>query len=138
MAEHITPNHYTVSGQGTSVSYSTTSLDGTPRLSFKKGKQTMEFSGDQIERVKTQIGEVVTVTIATTVDKGFTTFSVLIPAINLPADAAKQAFTTVGITTVHRTSIGGPVEGAEESYKTVTLKGTASVVEAAAQTGAGS
>jgi hypothetical protein len=133
MAQTIQPNQFDLQGQGISLSYSTTSIAGQPQLSFKKGRQTLNFSGDQIGILDTSIGTLVTVTIATTVDRGFTSFSLLLPKIALSTASSKQTFQTIGITTVHKTSIAGPVKGAQETYKTVALRGSARQVAFLAQ-----
>jgi len=75
--------------------------------------------------VETSIGTLVTVTIATTPDKNSTTFSVLLPAIQLAKETGKQAFRAVGIITVRKTSLAGPVAGVQQTYKAIELKGTA-------------
>jgi len=125
MAQKILPNQYDLRGPGVAVSYSVTSISGKPQLSFKKGRQTLNFSGDEIGVFDTTIGSLVTVTIARTVDKGFTTFSFLLPSIQLASSSARQAFRTIGITTVHKTTIAGPIKGVQQSYKSVQLRGTA-------------
>ena len=67
------------------------------------------------------------VVVATLPDKNLTTFSVLLPAIRLP-DSKKQAFRTIGITTATKTTIAGPPPGAQQTYKTVALRGSAQQV----------
>ena len=99
MAPKTAPNLYKLSGEGIAVTYSTTSIDGKPRFTFKKRRKTLNFSGDQITSVETGIGTLVSVVIATVPDRNRTTFSVLLPAIRLP-DSKKQAFRTIGIATV--------------------------------------
>jgi hypothetical protein len=71
------------------------------------------------------IGALITVTIAKTADREFTSFSFLLPAIQLSSQSAKQLFRTIGITTVHKTTIAGPVKGVQQTYKSVQLRGTA-------------
>ncbi len=133
MAQKIGPNQYDLQGQGVTISYSTSSIGGKPQLALKKGRNTLNFSGDEIGVLETAIGTLVSVTIAKTVDQGFTTFSFLLPAIDLSKVGAKQAFRTTGITTVHKTSIVGPPKGLQEVYKFVELRGTAQQVEFLAQ-----
>jgi len=136
MADSITPNQYQLSGKGLKISYNTSSFDGKPRLTYQKGKKQQNFAGDQIRVEKTEIGSLLTVTIAMTVDRGFTTFSVLIPEIHLAKIGAKQAFKTTGIQTEHKTSIGGPglVKGVLETYKVIPLSGSATNVFFVAET----
>src|SRR5262245_41750484 len=116
MPPKTAPNLFTLSGEGLTVTYSTTSLDGKPRFTYKKGQKTLNFSGDQIDSVGINIGTLVSVVIATVPDKNVTTFSILLPAIRLP-DSKKQAFRTIGIVTVATTTIAGPGPGASQTYK---------------------
>jgi hypothetical protein len=133
----ITPNQYDLLGTGIKITYSSSSFGGKPQLSFKKGRQTINFSGDEIDQLESQIGTLINVTIARTVDRDFTTFSFLLPAILLSTASTKQAFRTIGVTTVHKTSIAGPVKGVQETYKVVALRGSARQVEFLTQKTAG-
>jgi hypothetical protein len=128
MAQKLLPNQYDLKGPGLTLNYSTTSIAGQPRLTLKKSRQTLNFSGDEINVVNTAIGDLVTVTIARTVDRSYTTFSMLLPLIELATASSRQVVRTFGITTVHKTSIAGPVKGQQETYKTVALRGTAQQV----------
>jgi hypothetical protein len=128
MAKKTVPNLYDLGGESMTISYSTTAIDGKPRFTFKKGRRALSFSGREINSVKTEIGTLVTVVIATTVDKESTSFSIMIPAILLP-DSGKQALRTVGITTVTTTTIAGPVKGVQQTYTTASLRGSARNVE---------
>jgi hypothetical protein len=119
------PNQFELRGTGVTISYSVTSITGKPQLRFKKGRQTLNFSGDEIGVFDTTIGSLITVTIAKTVDQGFTTFSFLLPSIQLSSPSAKQSFRTIGITTVHKTTIAGPPKGVQQAYKFVQLRSTA-------------
>ena len=128
MAPRIAPNLFQLSGEGSlSVTYSTTSIDRQPRFTFKKGRQTLNFSGNQISSVEVGIGTLVSVVIANVADQGTTTFSLLLPAVRLP-ESKKQAIRAIGITTVARTTISGPPVGAQQTYKTVALRGSAQQV----------
>jgi hypothetical protein len=121
----ISPNLYDLQGRGLSISYSTSSIAGPPQMSVKKGRQTLNFSGSQIRVLNTEIGDLVTVTLAIVPDASSTALSVLIPAISLSKPAAKQVFRTIATTTVHKLSLIGPVTGVQETYKITDLRGTA-------------
>ena len=129
MAQTITPNQYDLKGPGITIGYSTSSIAGKPQLSFKKGRQTLSFSGDEIVTLDTSIGTLITVIIAKTVDRGYTAFSFLLPAIRLAKTSSKQSFRSFGITTVVKTTIAGPAKGPQQTYKTVSLTGSARRVE---------
>jgi len=125
MAQKIVPNQYELDGQGVHVDYSTSSLTGKPQLSFRKGRNTLSFTGSEIVPLDTMIGALITVTIASTPDLSSTTFSFLLPSIELSKESAKQSFRTNGITTLSKTSIAGPVKGVQQTYKIVELRGSA-------------
>jgi hypothetical protein len=126
----IAPNSFQLQGGGISVSYSTTGIDGKPHLSYQDAFISSSFSGDQINTVKTSIGSLVTVVIRLTVDSGSTSFTVLIPVVNLPAPDLPIPIETVGITTVHRFSIVPRFnQGQIELYSVTPLVGTAIHVE---------
>jgi hypothetical protein len=122
-----TPNSFQLTGEDIQADYSTTSIDGKPRFTFKKGQKTLEFSGSQIASSAVKIGTLVSVVVATVPDKSTTTFSILLPAIQLP-ESRRQAFSTIGITTVTKTTIAGPPVGVQQTYKSVALRGSARLV----------
>jgi hypothetical protein len=125
----IIPNQYQLQGQGVRIGYSTSSIAGKAQLSFKKGRKTLNFTGDQIGVLDTTIGALITVTIAAVPDRSSTSFSFLLPAIHLSKESAKQSFRTIGITTVQKTTIAGPVKGVQQVYRSVQLRGTAAKVQ---------
>ena len=124
----LTPNSFQLTGDTIEVSYSTTSIDGKPRLTFKKGSKTLSFSGNQITSSSATIGTLVSVVIAIVPDKSTTTFSILLPAIRLP-ESRRQAFRSIGITTVTKTTLAGPPVGVQQTYTTVALRGTARLLD---------
>jgi len=129
MAQKILPNQFNLQGTGITIGYSTSSIAGKPQLSLKKGRKTLTFSGKEIGSLETPIGTLITVTIAQTPDKDLTTFSFVLPQIDLPTASSKTAFRTIGITTVNKTSIAGPPKGVQQTYKVIALKGTAQQVQ---------
>jgi hypothetical protein len=131
---NIQPNRFELrSNDGkTKVDYETTSFIGQPILNLSQGPGPIRhFVGSQIRRVSTEIGTLVSVTTQMSVDTGSTSFSVLIPAITLPAPADRQAFTTEAIVTHHTGPITVPPTGVHETYQFISMKGEASFVIAA-------
>jgi len=123
-----TPNSFQLVGEDVRVNYSTTSIDGKPRFTFQKGRRTLEFVGDHISSSPINIGTLVSVVIATVPDESTTTFSILLPAIRLPA-SQRQAFRTFGIATVTKTTLAGPPVGSQQTYKSLALRGSARLVK---------
>jgi hypothetical protein len=125
------PDHYTLHGAGISVTYLPTGAGGLAHLTYQDHHRTLNFSGDQIRKVDVpDLGTVVSVTLSITVDAGSTTFSVLIPAVNLPDHTGASAVIhTEGITTTHRFSLAPQFNlGQTESYTVVAMSGNASLV----------
>jgi hypothetical protein len=112
------------------INYSTTSLNGLPRLTYQTSQKTLNFSGDAIRSVDTEIGQMVTILIEVIPDARSTTLTLLLPTVNLPAGAKKNQVQTKAILTTSRSSIGGPklVQGQVQSYQVIDIEGTASLV----------
>lgn len=125
----ISPNLYQLQGQQIHVTYSTSSFDGKPRFDYQDANNSLHFAGDEIRATSSEIGMLVSVTIRKTIDTGSTSFTLLLPHVNL--DRAKQAFiTTEGITTIHRFSIVPMFrQGQTDLYDVTELSGTAEAVE---------
>lgn len=137
MAQNVEPNLYELNGDGIKIVYSTTSFGGQSNLTYQKGKTTLSFTGAEIRVTGTEIGKLISVTVANIPDKGETVVSVLLPQFNLEKLDARQAFRTIGVITLKRTTIAGPPKGAVETYKAVAFRGTAKVVQFFAQKSAG-
>jgi hypothetical protein len=122
------PNLYELAGRKVQISYATTSFTGEPRLSYRSPTQSLEFRGDEIRAIRTEIGQQITVTLREIPDLKTITLTLLIPDINL--ERGTGLFKTKAIVTTHRTTIGGPalVQGPIQSYDTQDLFGRASEV----------
>jgi hypothetical protein len=128
MPEFVQPTIWNLSNTavGLQVSYSVAG----PHLHYHLGPVIRDFTGSEIRVVEVpDLGTLVSVTILLTVDSGSTTFTVLLPRVNLPAPPALPALvpvTTEGITTGHRFSVFPPLQHGQQEFYTVTpLQGTA-------------
>jgi hypothetical protein len=117
------PNSYDLSGHHLHITYSTSGIDGKPHFSYQDLHQTLDFSGDQIRLVETEIGALVSVTIRLTVDTGGTSFSLLIPRVNIPGEQTVP-IRTEGVTTLHKFTLV-PAAGQRDFYTVTPLTGTA-------------
>jgi hypothetical protein len=125
MAGFISPNLFQLQGGGLHVSYSTTGIDGKPHFHYQDATHSLNFTGSDVRTVATEIGTLVTVTIRITVDGGSTSFSLLVPTVNMHAGETIPV-NTIGITTVHRFSIVPVLNaGQTELYSVTPLSGTA-------------
>ena len=121
------PNLFEVSGYGIQITYSTSSFDGQPHFNYQDTHQSKLFIGDQIHTEATELGTFVSVLIQQTPDAGSTTFTLVVPRINLRQFDTVN-ITTIGITTLHKTTIVGPPHGQTDFYTVHQLQGTASMV----------
>lgn len=122
------PNLYELKGKQLHIVYSTTSIDGSPRLTYQDAHQTLIFKGDEIRTVTTEIGKLVTVSLRRSIDAGSTSFTLLVPDVSLDQTSSAHVVTD-GLTTLHRFS-AVPVfnHGQKELYTVTPLQGTARVV----------
>jgi hypothetical protein len=126
--EMTQPNLYQLSGDGITVTYATTSFIGQPSFTYNDGTINKAFTGSEITVTSVPIlGTAVSVVIRLTIDAGSTSFTLLIPRVNLDA-SGKADISTYGITADHKFTIGGPLTGQQDSYTAHLLKGTASRV----------
>ena len=96
-------NNFSLSGGGIHVDYSSTSINGQPRLTYHDHLRNLSFAGAQIRIVEvSDIDTIVSVTLTITPDVGSTTFSVFIPNVIVSAPNGSTSVTTEGITTIHR------------------------------------
>jgi len=122
------PNLFELRGGGIKVTYSTSSFDGKPRLTYEDQKISLIFQGEEIRSLDTEIGLQLTVTLEQIPDLQTVTLTLILPMINLQGNEGR--FRTQAITTTHRTSIGGPdlVKGALQLYRVRPLRGIARTV----------
>lgn len=125
MTAIITPNLYQLSGNNLHVTYATSGIDGRPHVHYQDTLHNLNFSGTDIRTVACDLGTLVSVTIQLTIDSGSTSFSVLIPRINLSQGETGQVRTD-GILTLHRFSILPALNHGQRDLYTVTpMHGTA-------------
>jgi hypothetical protein len=125
----VPANMFSLTGGGLHIGYSTTSIDGKPRMTYQNPMRSLSFQGDEIRKVEGDLGTVVSVTIVRTIDSGSTTFSLLVPNVILPAPFSNVSIYTDGITTHHAFSIVPALnQGQRDFYEVTRLQGTASNV----------
>ena len=106
------PTLYELSGNGILVTYSTSSFAGQPQFYYQDAFQSKQFTGKDIQTVDTVLGKLVTVFLVRTIDGGNTTFTLIVPTVNLPPSNFSN-ITTEGITTVEAQKARGRVPYAD-------------------------
>ena len=122
------PNLFSLSGGGLTVSLALSGIDGKPHFSYQDSHQSQSFSGDEITVEETALSTLASVTVVKTVDLGDTTFTLLVPRVNL-SGAASHVIQTIGITAMHRTTIAGLGHGQLTTYHVTRLYGSAAQVQ---------
>ena len=120
-------NNFHLSGDGLVVTYEGTSIKGTPILHVQDSRGLREFSGGQIDRAEGPFGELLTVYLSESPDRGHSTFTLTLPSVSLTSGSAHVS--TFAVTALHRTSLAGRVSGQAISYTLTQLQGTASIVQ---------
>jgi hypothetical protein len=128
------PNQYHLHGGGISVAYYPDGFGparegrGLLHLVYQDAFRSLAFYGDEVRSVEVpDLGTVVSVTIAETVDTGYTSFSLLVPDVDLPTDQSSVFINTEGITTVHGVFFGLIGHPQSETYTGTPVNGTAAV-----------
>jgi hypothetical protein len=122
------PNLFTLAGGGLTVTLALSGIDGKPRFSYHDAHRALNFAGDEITLEQTALDMLASVVIVRTVDAGDTVFTLLVPRVNL-VGATSHLIHTVGITSMHRTTIAGLGHGQLTSYQVTHLRGSGSQVE---------
>ena len=128
------PNQYHVRGGGISVAYYPDGFGpiredrGPLHLVYQDAFRSLAFYGEEARIVEVaDLGTVVSVTIVETVDTGYTSFSLLVPDVDLPTSQSSVSINTEGITTVHRIFVALIGHPQSETYTATSLSGTAAV-----------
>lgn len=112
------------------ISYSASSIAGVPTFSYKDAERDLQFSGDEVARMDTPLGELVTVTLENVVDAVVRTFTLLVPKIRLSM-GDQVDFDTLGIFTSDRSGAFVPPPGPTgvlQTYSLHQLRGVAQAV----------
>lgn len=124
----VDPTDYSLKGDGVTISYSSTSISGRPLFQYSDGTQNLSFAGDEINRVETPAGTLVTVTLEPNNDAREIKLSLLVPIIRLHTGGETLTFKTIAIRTADSSGAftlpPGPA-GVLQVYRVLKLEGTA-------------
>jgi hypothetical protein len=126
--QYVAANHFTWSGGEIHVTYAPIIEAELPLFVYQDATQTLTFRGPAIQSTSTDAGTLVTVIIRKTIDAGSTSFSVLVPRVQVPQGGSSPVSTN-GITAIHRFSTAPFLNrGQLDFYTTTLLTGAASHV----------
>ena len=132
--QFVAPNLWVLSGGGILIRYSTEPIIfGGTHFSYQdNGQPTLTFGANDIRTMNVaDIGTLVSVTIIKTVDTGSTSFTVLLPPVNIVQQGpiSSAPVSTQGLRTVHAGPLSPPFgHGQQDFYTVIELNGTASHV----------
>ncbi|MEU4564806.1 hypothetical protein AB0F72_41035 [Actinoplanes sp. NPDC023936] len=119
-------NQFTIDGP-IRITYASTSITGAPLFSYQDAEVDLDFRGDDITRVDTALGELVTVTVQTVPDAFARTITLVVPTVRV-AMGEQAEFSTVVVETVDRSGAfvrpPGPA-GAAQTYQIHQVHGSA-------------
>ncbi len=125
----VKPNQFLLAGYDLEISYETTSFTGTPRFSLTRQGQTLNFSGEEIQLERSQLGEMVTVNLSDNLRAVgvVETLTLLVPATSVLSTTKTASIQTVAI--FNRQSPQIKIAGQSQVYMTVSLAGTANQLD---------
>jgi hypothetical protein len=125
---NLTANTYALRNRRVSVSFSATSITGTPVLHYKDRQREVSARGEEIRQVVTEIGTMVSITLEPDADAGALLFTVLIPQVSLLSIGSSQALSTVGFLTRSRLPLRLPASAQLQTYEVLEMSGSATFV----------
>lgn len=128
-APSVTANVFTLKSRRISVTFSAASITGQPLMHFQDRQHEVSVRGDEIRRVETEIGTLVTITLEMTVDTGALLFTLVVPRVALASPRAEQRIFTQGFYTRTRLPLLAIGSVQLQTSEVVELKGDASFVE---------
>jgi hypothetical protein len=128
--QQLEPNVFTLQGDKTQITYSTTSIRGVPELSYLRRGQQRTFSGSDIQSEETAFGRSVTVLLENgAADGPIESLTLLIPFVQLSSKVRELRIQTVAIFS-RRVAFINPSNPAQlQTYDTIRLSGTAQFVQ---------
>jgi hypothetical protein len=113
------------------ISFSASSITGQPLLSYADAELDLQFRGDEIDRVESPLGELVTVTLEDVPDAFLRTMTLVVPPIRL-APGQEVEFETFAVEAIDRSGAFVPAPGPAGvlvTYRTHELRGSAQHVD---------
>jgi hypothetical protein len=124
--QFVAANHFQLTGHHLHITYAPFVEAGLPTFVYQDPNQTLTFRGPEIESVQSEAGTMVSVVIRRTIDTGSTTFSVLVPRVQV-AFGGSAPVATDGVTAIHQFSVIPAFNRGQLDHYTFTpLHGTAS------------
>lgn len=122
-------NQFDIAGP-IAVSFATTSFAGKPTFAYRDAQLDLSFSGPEITRTPSPVGELVTVVLEQVPDAFIRSFTLVVPTVRVreigPDGSAE--FATFGFETVQLSTLV-PTAGVQQQYRIHELCGTAQALD---------
>jgi hypothetical protein len=126
VATGLEPTLFELQGDdGSTIVYTTTSLTGAPNFSYKGPDGERSFTGEEISRLDTELGNEVTVILNRVDDGDTTTLTLLVPPVDMGEQGTVDV-STLAVITTQAGSFSGPPPGQQFTYRAVPYSGGAS------------
>lgn len=121
-------NAFELNSENIRVSYYAQGDLGAAAMSYEDPDVDKSFKGPEVRVVKTDIGQLATVTLELGVDQGTKMFSLLLPEVTVAQVGQPVTIKTKGILTTFPKVVGSNLPGPNETYRVESLHGTARYV----------
>lgn len=128
--QQLQPNLFELRGYKTQITYSTTSIQGVPQLSYSNQEQERAFSGEEIQVEQTAFAQSFTVFLTTgAADEPIESVTLLLPAIQLNSKVKELPIQTLLLLSIRAAFVNIDAPLQLQTYDTVSLSGTAKFVQ---------
>lgn len=124
------PNNFVLHSEDAQVSFSESGFTGEPRLHYRDSDRELDASGEEIRQVKTELGKLVTITLAPERDGGKLLFTLLVPRALVSSATKSVGISTQGIITHSLTLRMATSSGTQlQTYRIMQLEGAGQLVD---------
>jgi hypothetical protein len=129
MANGIEPTLFELQGDdGSRVVYTTTGIDGSPTFGYRGPEGERSFTGEEIDRLDTDLGNEVTVVLKRVDDGDTTTLTLIVPPVEMGQEGTVEV-ETYAVVTTQAGGFAGPPAGQQYRYAVTAYAGPASAAD---------
>src|SRR3954468_321672 len=111
MANGLEPNLFELQGEdGSRIVYTTAGVDGAPTFGYTGSNRDLSFTGEEIDRLDTDLGNEVTVILKRVDDGDTTTLTLIVPPVEMGREGTVDV-ETYAVVTTQAGGFAGPPAG---------------------------
>src|SRR3954447_17058043 len=116
MANGIEPTLFELQGDdGSRIVYTTTSISGAPTFGYTGSEGGVSFTGEEIDRLDTDLGNEVTIVLKRVDDGDTTTLTLIVPPVEMGQEGTVDV-ETYAVVTTQAGGFAGPPAGQQYRY----------------------